>query len=101
VAISPDGRFLYASNRGPDNIAIFEIHRPSRRLRRVGYQPTLGKHPRHFTIDPAGEYLAVANRDSNSVFIFRINQEAGTLAPVAGPARVPRPSFVRFLRTGP
>ena len=53
VAVSPDGRFLYASNRGPDNIAIFEILRPSRRLRRVGHQPTRGKHPRHFAIDPS------------------------------------------------
>ncbi len=101
VVISPDGRWLYASNRGPDNIAIFEVDRSSRRMRRVGYQPTLGKHPRNFTIDPAGEFLAVANRDSNSVIIFSINKETGTLAPVAGPARVPRPSCVRFLKTGP
>jgi 6-phosphogluconolactonase len=98
VALTPDGRFLYASNRGPDDIAIFAVERPSRRLRQVGYQPTLGKHPRHFAIDPSGNFLVVANRDSNSIFVFRINQETGTLSPVAGPGRVPKPACVRLLR---
>ena len=98
IALTPDGRFLYASNRGPDEIAIFAVERPSRRLRRVGYQPTLGKHPRNFAIDPSGNFLVVANRDSNSVFVFKINQETGTLSPAAGPGRVPKPACVRLRR---
>jgi 6-phosphogluconolactonase len=100
VAVTPDGRFLYASNRGPDDIAIFEVSQPSLRLRRIGYQPTLGKHPRNFAIDPSGQFLVVANRDSDSIFVFRINPQTGTLSPVAGPGRVPRPSCVRLRKAG-
>ena len=96
VAVSPDGRFLYASNRGPDNIAIFEIQRPSRRLKRVGHQPTGGKHPRHFAIDPTGSFLLVANRDSNNLVVFRIDAATGLLTQVAGPIHIPKPSCVRM-----
>jgi 6-phosphogluconolactonase len=98
IALTPDGRYLYVSNRGPDEIAIFEVEGASRRLRRVGYQPTLGKHPRHFAIDPSGQFLVVANRDSNSIIVFKINQETGTLSPVAGPGRVPKPACVLLRR---
>jgi 6-phosphogluconolactonase len=94
LALTPDGRFLYASNRGPDDIAIFRVQRPARGLELVGFQPTRGKHPRHFAIDPSGNFLVVANRDSDSIIIFRIDQETGALSPVAGPGRVPRPACV-------
>ena len=63
----------------PDEIAIFAVERPSRRLRRVGHQPTGGKHPRHFAIDPSGNFLLVANRDTNNILVFRIDPQTGTL----------------------
>ncbi|HET9317136.1 MAG TPA: lactonase family protein, partial [Vicinamibacteria bacterium] len=94
IALTPDGLFLYASNRGPDQIAIFRVERPARGLSLVGFQGTLGKHPRHFAIDPSGSFLVVANRDTDSVVVFRIDPKAGTLSSVAGPVRVPRPACV-------
>ena len=96
VAISPDGRFLYASNRGPDDIAVFEILRPSRRLRPVGRQATGGRYPRHFAIDPSGRLLVVANRDSDSVFVYRIDAATGLLSYASGPTFVPKPVYVRM-----
>jgi 6-phosphogluconolactonase len=96
VAVSPNGRFLYASNRGPDEIAILEIARPSRRLRPVGRQPTGGRHPRHFAIDPSGRFLVVANRDSNSVWVYRIDAATGLLSYASGPVSVPKPVCVRM-----
>lgn len=96
VAVSPDGRFLYASNRGPDDIAIFEIVRPSRRLRSAGHQATGGRHPRHFAIDPSGRFLVVAHRDSDSVWAYRIDAATGLLSYASGPVSVPKPVCVRM-----
>ena len=98
VAVSPDGRFLYASNRGPDDIAIFEILRPSRRLRPVGRQATGGRHPRHFAIDPGGRFLVVAHRDSDSLWVYRIDAATGLLSVAAGPVSVPKPVCVLMAR---
>jgi 6-phosphogluconolactonase len=99
LALSPDGRFLYASNRGPDDIAVFAVDPGTRRLRTVGRQATGGQHPRHFAIDPTGAFLLVANRDSNNLVVYRIDPETGRLRQAAGPVSVPRP--VCLLMRGP
>jgi 6-phosphogluconolactonase len=79
IHISPDGKFLYASNRGEENnIAIFSIARDGT-LKLTGYQSTLGEHPRIFAIDPSGKFLIVANVSSNAIQIFRRDTETGTL----------------------
>lgn len=98
VAVSPDGRFLYGSNRGHDSLAIFAIDKATGKLTLVGHQPSLGKHPRHFAIDPTGAYLLAANRDSDNVVVFRIAQDTGRLTPVGQPYRVPRAVCVRMTR---
>jgi 6-phosphogluconolactonase len=101
VAVSPNGRFLYASNRGPDDIAIFEILRPSRRLRLAGHQATGGRHPRHFAIDRSGRFLVVAHRDSDSVWVYRIDTATGLLSYASGPVSVPKPVCVLMRTIGP
>jgi 6-phosphogluconolactonase len=101
LAVSPDGRFLYASNRGPDDIAIFEILRPSRRLRLAGHQASGGRHPRHFAIDPGGRYLVVANRDSDGIRVYRIDAATGLLSYASGPVSVPKPVCVLMGRPRP
>ena len=101
VAVSPNGRFLYASNRGPDDIAIFEILRPSRRLRLAGHQATGGRHPRHFAIDPSGRFLVVAHRDSDNLWVYRIDPATGLLSHASGPVSVPKPVCVLMRTTGP
>src|SRR6185437_12429187 len=80
IHISPDGRFLYASNRGDaDNLAIFAIDAATGKLRVVGFQSTMGKTPRNFMIDPTGHWLLVANQNGKNVVIFRIDPKTGLL----------------------
>ncbi len=98
VAVSPDGKFLYGSNRGHDSIAIFAIDATTGALTAAGHQPTRGRHPRHFAIDPTGAYLLAANRDSDNVAVFRIDRRTGGLAPVGEPVRVPRAVCVLMRR---
>jgi 6-phosphogluconolactonase len=100
VAVSPDGRFLYGSNRGHDSLAIFAIDAATGRLSPIGHQPTLGKHPRHFAIDPTGAYLLVANRDSDNVVVFRIDRANGRLEAVGQPFHVPRAVCLQMRRVG-
>jgi 6-phosphogluconolactonase (cycloisomerase 2 family) len=79
IHVSPDGRFLYASNRAnTNNIAIFRIGDADGRLTLIGHQPT-GRHPRNFIITPNGEYLLVANLNSNLIQVFEIDNETGLL----------------------
>ena len=79
IHVSPDGRFLYASNRlKGDGIAIFEINQEDGMLKRIGYQPT-GKHPRNFIITSNGKYLLCACRDSDIIQIFTIDSTTGLL----------------------
>ncbi|MDR2466943.1 MAG: lactonase family protein [Prevotellaceae bacterium] len=79
IRISPDGRFLYSSNRlKADGIAIFSISSSSGALTRIGNQPT-GAHPRNFILSPDGQFLLVASRDRNDVETFRRNPDTGLL----------------------
>lgn len=79
LQLSPDGRFLYAANRGHDTIASFAVDAISGRLASLGQTPTGGEWPRNFTLSPTGRYLLVANQNSDSVTIFRRNEKTGAL----------------------
>jgi 6-phosphogluconolactonase len=101
VHISPDGLFLYASNRGQENnIAIFGINRSSGRLSPVSHQPTGGEHPRNFVIEPSGKFLLVANEISGDVVVFRRNQKTGLLTDTGHKIRIKGPSCL-ILRSYP
>src|SRR5690606_24936316 len=77
IKLSPDGKFLYASNRGDANtLAIYGVDGASGKLTKVGNQSVLGKGPRNFTLSPDGRYLLVANQQSDEVVIFE--RDAGT-----------------------
>ncbi|RVT77345.1 lactonase family protein [Flavobacterium sufflavum] len=79
IHISPDGNFLYASNRGEANtISIFKIKKNGK-LESLGQSSTLGNGPRNFVIDPSGNFLLVAHQYSNDVMIFKINKITGAL----------------------
>jgi len=97
IAIHPTGKFLYASNRGHNSIAVFTIDDATGRLTLVGHQSTLGKTPRMFAIDPSGNFLLAANQDSNTVVPFRIDQETGHLTPTGPPIEVSSPTCVTFV----
>jgi 6-phosphogluconolactonase len=91
IAVAPDGKFLYGSNRGHDSIVVFAIDEQTGRLAYVEHQPTQGKTPRHFTIDPTGAFLLAANQNSDTIVVFRINHGNGKLAATGKPTEVPSP----------
>lgn len=97
IHVEPSGRFLYASNRGHDSIAIFSIDAPTGILTALGHQPTGGQVPRNFGIDPTGTFLLAANQATDDVFVFRIQRETGSLVATGYVANVPKPVCVRFL----
>ena len=96
IHISPDGKFLYSSNRDDLNdIAIFSIQTDGT-LVSAGRQPTLGKAPRNFVIDPSGNYLLAANQNSDRVVIFKRNQETGMLTDTGERIEVGAPVCLKF-----
>ncbi len=96
IHISPDGRFLYASNRGEENnIAIFSIE-SNGTLKTVGYQSTFGKTPRIFTIDSTGRFLIVANQTSSNVVVFKRNSVTGLLKKSGTEIKVENASCVQI-----
>ncbi len=100
IHVSPDGRFLYASNRGDANsIAIFSIDQETGMLQIAGFQPTLGIHPRNFSIDPTGRFLLVANRDSDEIVIFKIDKKTGLLEDSKQRINVSKPVCLKWIVT--
>jgi 6-phosphogluconolactonase len=96
IVADTSGRFLYASNRGPDNIAVFTVDSTKGSLRPVEHVPTKGKAPRSFAIDPTGRYLFAANQESNNIVVFRIDPKTGRLADTGQVLDVPSPVCVVF-----
>lgn len=79
IHVSPDGKHLYASNRGNfDNIAIFKIKKDGR-LDIKGFQSTLGKAPRNFNFDPSAKYILAGNQDSDEIVVFKRKSGNGLL----------------------
>lgn len=102
IHVSPDGKFLYASNRGEENnIAIFSIDPVSGLLTAKGYQALPGKWPRNFTIDPEGNFLLVANQQTNNIVIYKRNKETGMLEAMPQQLEVPSPVCLKLLRIEP
>jgi len=81
IAIDPQGRFLYASNRGADSIAIFAIDATSGRLHFLASQTTGGKTPRFFTLSPDGRFLFALNEDSDTIVTLAVDADSGLLTP--------------------
>jgi len=96
IHVSPNGRFLYCSNRGHDSIAAFRIDQRSGRLDFIAHQPTGGKTPRNFAIDPTGAFLLVANQNSDNIVSFRLDPETGRLSATGHVAEVPSPVCLKF-----
>jgi 6-phosphogluconolactonase len=96
IHITPNGRFLYGSNRGHNSLAIFKIDETTGRLIPAGHASSGGKTPRNFAIDPTGNYLLAANQDTNNIVVFRINQEDGSLTSLHD-VKVSMPVCVRMM----
>jgi 6-phosphogluconolactonase len=93
IAVHPSGPWVYASNRGHDSIAVFEIGAGGA-LTRIANTPTGGSTPRHFSLLPGGDAILVANLDSGTIHGFRIDGGTGLLTSVGEVAAVASPAFV-------
>lgn len=98
IHVHPNGKFLYASNRGHNSIVVYAIDQNNGELKVLGHQSTLGEHPRNFGIDPTGRFLLVANKDSNSIVTFEIDQTTGLLKAGGQVVNVPQPVCLAFVR---
>jgi 6-phosphogluconolactonase len=98
IHVHPNGRFLYASNRGHDSIAVFAIDGEKGTLTFLEAVPTQGKTPRYFGIDPTGTHLLAANQDSGTIVVFNIDPKSGRLTPTGQVLQVPSPVCLAFVK---
>jgi 6-phosphogluconolactonase (cycloisomerase 2 family) len=96
IAVSADGRFVYASNRGYDSIAMFGVDPNDGRLSGNGWQISNGKTPRFFAIDPTARAMFIANEESDNIVTCRIDQSSGKLTMVEGGIAVGSPVCIVF-----
>ena len=97
IHIQPNGKFLYASNRGHESIAVFSIDQKTGRLNLVHTFSTQGKTPRNFELDPTGSHLLVANEDPGDIVVFKLDAANGRESLVTNDTKVPSPVSLRFV----
>lgn len=98
IHISPNGKFLYASNRLETNeVIVYSINQETGELTFVQRQSSMGKNPRDFAIDPTGKFLLVANQNSDSIFVFRIDQTTGRISPTGFKLEIGNPVCLKFV----
>jgi 6-phosphogluconolactonase len=99
ILVHPSGHFVYSSQRGPDNIAVFARDAATGRLTLVEHVASGGKTPRGFGIDPSGRWMLVGNQKSDQIVVFAIDPKTGRLTATGQTAEVGAPVAVSF-RTG-
>ena len=95
IGITSDGRFVYASNRGHNSIAIFKTNEDTGILESVGHQTTCGDWPRNLKLSPDENYLLVANQNSNNIVSFKRDITTGYIEPV-DTIKAPSPVCILF-----
>ena len=96
IRVHPNGRFVYASNRGHDSLAVFAVEVATGRLTLVQHAPCGGKNPRNFALSPDGQWLVCANQNSDSLTVLRVDDQSGRLTLTGQTAAVGLPVCVRF-----
>ena len=97
VAVHPNGRFVFGSNRGHDSIATFSVEGTTGLLTWVGHTPTGGLTPRHFSLDPSGRWMIIGNQGSNTLTLFAVDPLTGALSSRGVVAAVTGPTFAGFV----
>ena len=98
IEVHPSGKFLYASNRGHESIAVYAIGPAKGTLTLVEITPTGGNEPRSFEIDPTGKLLFAENQKSDDIEVFKIDQKTGKLTATGQKLDVASPICVKFLK---
>ena len=96
IVVHPNGKHVYASNRGHHSIAVFDVNPATGSLTAKGQVQTGGEWPRNFNIDPAGQYLIAANERSDSIVVFKIGADGGLTA-TGEKAAAAMPVCIKFL----
>jgi 6-phosphogluconolactonase len=98
IHVSPDGKFLYSSNRGTSNsIAIFSIDGNTGMISLAGHQYTGGETPRNFNFDPSGNFLLVANQNSDNIVVFKRDKTTGLLTDTGNRISVGKPVCIKWI----
>ena len=97
IAVHPNGKFLYASNRGHESLAVFKIDQATGEISLVENINTLGHTPRNFEFDPTGRWLIVTNHGSDNAVVFQIDETTGHLTPIGEPVSIVYPFGIRIL----
>ncbi len=95
IHVSNDGRYIYASNRGHNSIAIFSVDSKKGSLTPVGHASTYGETPRNFSLSPDNKYLLVANQNSNNIVSYKRDSKTGLLEKI-DEIYAPKPVCIRF-----
>jgi 6-phosphogluconolactonase (cycloisomerase 2 family) len=98
IAVTPDGRFVYGSNRGHDSVTIFAAG-PDGLLRAVGWELSRGSGPRFIGLDPAGRFLYAANEQGDNIVTFKVDGETGRLTAMGQEIRTASPATIVFAGT--
>ncbi len=96
IFLHPNGRFLYASNRGDDSIAVFGVDEGDGKLKALGHTKTGGEMPRFFGVHPSGKWLLAANQKTGNVVVFKVDAQTGALTPTGVEVKVPEAVCVLF-----
>ncbi len=97
IRLHPNGKFVYASNRGHDSLAILKIDEATGQMIPVDIASTLGGNPREFDFEPSGKFLFVGNQTTNQMVTFAVDPDTGKITPTGAKAEVPKPACVKFL----
>jgi 6-phosphogluconolactonase len=97
VQVHPSGRFVFASNRGHNSIAVFAIEPATGKVKLVQHESTQGKNPRHFLLDPSARWLLAENQDSDTVVVFAVDAQSGRLSPSGITQKVGAPVCAVFV----
>jgi 6-phosphogluconolactonase len=95
IHISKDGRFLYASNRGHNSIAVYSVSKGGD-LELLTIESVEGDWPRNFTLSPDGKFLLVANQKSNNITVFKVDNQTGLLEFTGNEISISQPVCLKF-----
>lgn len=94
IRVHPNGKFVYASNRGHDSITAFSVDPETGKLKFIEREAIRGAYPRNFNLDPDGKWLIAAGRQSNTLSVFEVDQESGGLKFTTNIVNCPSPICV-------
>jgi len=96
IHLSPDGRFLYGSNRGHNSIVMYAVDQATGKLTFLGHHPTEGDFPRNFAVAPTGKFVYVANQNTGNISVHKRNEKSGLLTFTGQSFPVPTPVCIEF-----